>query len=119
MGDGPQRYCAAGLPRVLLAANISWQSGEGAVADGANSVEARAGHSLRFAERRALADGDVGAVGLDDGADHYPGGNDSPGVRVGGKWHVARLCPRDLRRAAGRLVRGSVRGLLGVAGFPL
>jgi len=30
-----------------------------------------AGRRLRFAKRRAFADGDAGAIGVDDGADHH------------------------------------------------
>jgi len=47
------------------------------------------------AARGSLADGDAGAVGVDDRAHHNPGRHDPPGLCTGWEWNVASLRAGD------------------------
>jgi hypothetical protein len=71
---------------------------------------------LRLAARDSFSSGNSGAVGLDHGADHHSGSNDSPGLRARGQRHLARLCAGDGRNFSGR--RCALRATRGIRLLP-
>jgi hypothetical protein len=74
---------------------------------------------LRAEAAQPLAARDAGAVDLDDGADDFADDDDSAGLRAGGQRHLAFLCLRDLRRAAGRALHQPLCPLFVFAGLAL
>src|ERR1700733_12216613 len=85
-----------GAPVLLVALiAINANGKKGALPSGASGRGAFAAGWIWFAARSAVADGDVGAIHLDDCADCDAGGHDSAGLRARGKRHMARVRAGD------------------------